>query len=123
MVNIIQLEQELNDRRIPTVNIDQPVNAADQIGRITGEAISAAHEAAAIALAELGKELAERIRQIDALKMDADLALKDCLDVAQHYREAGQEASREIALTTKLTAEVRETCTAIRKKIEQRGHS
>ena len=118
--DVSSLEQEIRDT-MPTHRnqalLEQPQVTAEDIGRITAEAIATAHEAAATALTELGKELADRMSLIDQLKIDAEAALKDCLDTAQRYRDAGVKASEQIKTTSALTAEVRDTCDAMRKKI------
>ena len=114
--DVSSLEKDIRDT-MPRRNQEQRQVSAEDIGKITAEAIAAAHEAAASALTELGKELADRISLIDQLKVDADNALKDCLDTAQRYRDAGTKAAEQIKTTSALTAEVRDTCEAMRKKI------
>jgi hypothetical protein len=109
---VTRLEEEMKIHAL-----EVPMVTAEDLGRITAEAITVAHEAASAALAELGKELAERMKSIDKLRADADTALKDCLDTAQAYRDAGKAAADQIKLTAALTNEVRETCEAMRKKI------
>lgn len=119
--DVSTLEQEVRDTMpgsyAPSTQTEQPQVTAEDIGRITAEAITAAHEAAANALTELGKELADRMRLIDQLKIDSDAALKDCLDTAENYRKAGVKAAEQIKTTSALTEEVRNTCEAMRKKI------
>lgn len=88
------------------------------IAKITTESISAQHEAAAQALTELGTELADRIKQLDALKLEAQVALKDVLDTAEFYRNAGKQSAAKIDRTLKMIADVRETCAEMRAKLE-----
>jgi hypothetical protein len=119
-IDLDRMESEIRAEKLPPVNYDPPQltkTAAEDIGRITADAIAASHEAAAVALAELGKELAAHIAQIDTLKLAADEALKDCLDVAQSYREAGIKSSAKIERTSQLVAEVRDLCKTLKTKI------
>lgn len=128
--NVNQLEEDIRNTMPPVrpalvdfsppprrEMLEQPMVTAEDLGRITAEAIATAHETAALSLAELGKELAERVTAINQLKLDAEAALKDCLDVAEQYRAAGKLAAEQVERTAALTAEVRETCDAMKKKL------
>lgn len=112
-------EVQASDYAPPAVRamLEQPQVTAEDLGRITAEAINADYEEAAKALAELGKMLSERIAALDKLRQDAQIALRDCLDTAQSYREAGRRHAERIESTAAMTAEVRDTCEAMRKKL------
>ena len=56
------------------------------------------------------------VEKIEA-KIDISAAMKDCLDVSEKYRTAGQKAAEQIERTSKLTTEVRDTCDAMRAKL------
>lgn len=97
--------------------LEQPQVTAQDLGKITAEAIGVAHEAAAASLASLGKELADRMAAIEKLKLEMQEAMKSCLDVAEQYRSSGKLASDQIEKTSALTAEVVDVCTSMRKKL------
>lgn len=115
--DVSQLEDEVR-ATMPTI-VPQPAYPAEDLGRITAEAIASQHEAAAQALSALGTELAERIRKIEQLKADAEIALKDCLETAQRYRDEGKRAATQIEEAAELTKEVRETCATLGRRLDR----
>jgi hypothetical protein len=89
----------------------------EEIKRVTAEAVASSHEAAAQALLLLGQELAENMKLIHEITTASDAAMRDCLDTAELYREAGRAARERIMSTMDLVTEVAETCKAMRDKL------
>lgn len=103
----------------PPVLLEQPMVSAEDLGRITGEAIKAAHEAAATALDTLGKEIAERIARIEQLKAQSLQQIKDCQELAAQHRDAGKLMSVQVESAAADMAEARDMIEAMRKKVSR----
>jgi hypothetical protein len=101
----------------PTPRVAKAPTAED-IGKVTAEAIKLSHEVAAEALTKLGTELAERVHQIELLKIDADETLKACLDLAEKYREKGRLDGAAVIETARLNAEAKLMIDEMRKRLE-----
>lgn len=97
--------------------IEQPQVTAEDLGRITAEAIKVAHEAAANALDALGKEIGERVRRIEQLKSDSLKQVEDCKELAEKHRDAGKLMSAQVESAAADMAEARDMIEAMRKKI------
>ena len=97
--------------------LEPPPITAEDIGKITAEAVATDHEAIAQAIATLGTELASEMAAIDKLKLDVDVTLKDIMALTEHCREMGKVRAEKIASAAKHNAEVRDLVEAMRKKI------
>ena len=97
--------------------LEQPQITAADLGKITAESVAKQYECAAEAVAKLGSELSDQINKIERIKLEAQDAMKACLEVAEMYREKGRTSAIEIERTSTLTNEVRDTCDAMRSKI------
>lgn len=123
--DVRKLEEDISDvipRRqrdvpLPMPMLEQPQVSAEDLGRITAEAIKAAHESAASSLDKLGKEIAERIARIEQLKAQALQQIEDCKELAEKHRDAGKTMSIQVESAAADMAEARDMIEGMRKKI------
>jgi hypothetical protein len=90
---------------------------ATEIGKLSAEAIVAEYEAAAKEIEAMGAELIKRVNQCETMAQDALAVTKEMKDTAARYREHAKRVFLHIEECSLMTAEVRKTCTELKKKI------
>src|SRR4051812_15174803 len=119
--------RELPPANSPPVRADVPRLAmpeyvqheegATEIGKLSAEAIVAEYEAAAKEIEAMGAELIKRVKQCKTMAQDALAVTKEMKDTAARYREHAKRVFLHIEECSLMTAEVRKTCTELKKKI------
>lgn len=100
------------------VLIEQPMVSAEDLGRITAEAIRQAHGGIITALEGLGKDMVARVEQLDQLKAQCQQQLDDIKELIAHYNDAGKEMSLRVENTGNDLNDARDTIEALREKIK-----
>jgi hypothetical protein len=90
---------------------------ASEIGRLSAEAVVREYEAAAKEIESMGAELIERVKQCEAMTLDALAATQEMKETAKRYREEAKRIFLQIEDCSLMTAEVRKTCTALKARI------
>ena len=106
--------------RAPALAIPQYVehrDGATEIGKLSAEAVVAEYEAAAKEIEAMGAELIERVKQCEAMTRDALAVTGELNETARRYREEAKRVFIEIENCSRVTAEVRQTCTDLKEKI------
>ena len=106
--------------RAPTIAIPDYVEhceGATEIGKLTAEAVVREYEAAAKDIEAMGAELIERVKQCEAMTRDALAVTEEMKETAARYREEAKRIFLQIENCTRMTAEVRKTCTELKEKI------
>jgi len=131
-LDVTQIDEEINSWHTPVPSLqyqDQPSDwsrkdglarierVAEDIGRITAEAIKADHEAAAVALEALGTDIVDRVSRIEVLKLQSQEMLKEINRLADKHREAGQQHASQVESTATDLAEARQMIDEMRKKM------
>jgi hypothetical protein len=75
------------------------------------------YEAAAKEIEAMGVELIERVKQCEAMTRDALAVTGELNETARRYREEAKRVFVEIENCSRVTAEVRQTCTDLKEKI------
>jgi hypothetical protein len=94
---------EAYENRMPTggehviTQLEQPMVTADDLGKITAEAVKTSYEETAKAIASLGVEAAKRVTEIEQLKAKQEELSKACLELADQYRKEGEKQAKAIA--------------------------
>jgi hypothetical protein len=83
---------------------------ATEIGKLSAEAVVREFEAAAKEMEAMGAQLIERVKQCEAMTLDAFAVTNELNSVAARYREEAKRIFAEIEDCSKMTAEVRKTC-------------
>ncbi len=132
--DVTQLEREVRDAMpplraipppeqfptpLPPLEIEPKQVSAEDLARITGEAVRAAHETAAKSLDDLCKDAAERVERIEQLKAIALKQIQECRELAEVYREQGRLSALQIETTQNDLSEMRETIDLLRNKIKK----
>jgi hypothetical protein len=90
---------------------------ADEIGRLSAEAVAASYESAAREIEKMGAELKERTQLCEKLVADSNQALTLIQETAAQFRDAGKMIFLKIEDCSLMTKEVRETCDTLRAKL------
>ncbi len=90
---------------------------ATEIGKLSAEAVVREYEAAAKEIEGMGSELIQRVRQCEAMTKSAFAATEEMKETAARYREEAKRIFLEIENCTRMTEEVRKTCTDLKEKI------
>lgn len=90
---------------------------ADDIGKLSAEAVGKAYELAAKEVEAMGEELKARVEKLEATKADAMAAIDEVKEVAARYRDEGKRVFLQIEDCALMTAEVRATCGTLKAKI------
>jgi hypothetical protein len=90
---------------------------ADEIGRLSAEAVAASYESAAQEIEKMGAELKERAKLCEKLVADSNQALVLIQETAAQFRDAGKMIFLKIEDCSLMTKEVRETCDTLRAKL------
>lgn len=106
--------------RAPALSMPDYVEHRDgttEIGRLSAEAVVREYEAAAKEIEAMGAELIERVKQCAAMTRDAFAVTEGLKETAERYREEAKRIFLEIENCSLVTAEVRKTCTELKRKI------
>lgn len=90
---------------------------ATEIGKLSAEAVVREYEAAAKDIEDLGVELVGHVKQCEAMSRDALNVIEELKETAARYREEAKRVFLQIENCSRLTAEVRKTCTELMEKI------
>jgi len=90
-------------------------------GALSAEAVLRDYEAAAKEIEAMGEELVSAARKCEAMTAQVHDAIAYTRETAAAYREEAKKIFRRIEDCTLLTEQVRETCTALKQKIEGNG--
>jgi hypothetical protein len=121
--NIRDLEEEIRDmvsEQPPTEFLppERREQAADtDVGRLSAEAVSAHHEAAAQSLEMLGAELKVSMDRIAEITQEAAKAFDFIRETAEAYRADGKVVAEKIEKSSDLIKEVHATCEELRGKL------
>jgi hypothetical protein len=99
--------------------LEQPQITAEDLGRITAEAVKKSHDETAKAITDLGIKAAARVDRLNQIKIEADALAAACLDLAAKYRAKGEAEADIIERTARENNEARDIVEAMVKKIEQ----
>ena len=94
-------------------------DGADDIGKLSAEAVAKSYEAAAQEIERMGAELKERTALCVKMVEESNLALTHVREIAAEFREAGKLIFLRIEDASLMTKEVRETCNTLRAKIAE----
>jgi hypothetical protein len=106
--------------RAPALAMPQYVEhreGATEIGKLSAEAVVAEYEAAAKEIEAMGVQLIERVKQCEAMTRDALAVTGELKETARRYREEAKRVFVEIENCSRVTAEVRQTCSDLKEKI------
>ena len=106
--------------RAPTTAIPDYVEhreGATEVGKLSAEAVVREYEAAAKEIEGMGAELMERVKQCEAMTLDALAVTEEMKETAARYREEAKRVFLQIENCTLMTAEVRKTCTELKEKL------
>jgi multidrug resistance efflux pump len=106
--------------RAPALAMPQYVehrDGATEIGKLSAEAVVAEYEAAAKEIEAMGVELIERVKQCEAMARDGLAVTGELNETARRYREEAKRVFVEIENCSRVTADVRQTCTDLKEKI------
>jgi len=92
-------------------------DGATEIGKLSAEAVVAEYEAAAKEIEAMGVELIERVKQCEAMTREALAVTEELKETARRYREEAKRVFLQIENCSRVTAEVRQTCTDLKEKI------
>jgi hypothetical protein len=119
-VSKLQDDVEEQMRALPLIPFSPPPPvpvSAEELGRITADAVKAAHESAVKALEDLCSDIAQRVSAIEQLKADSLNQIEECKELANQYRESGNMMAAKVEHATAELKEARELIESIRKKI------
>lgn len=96
-----------------------PEVTAEDLGRITAEAIKQAHEAAAQSLESLGKDLIDMVNRVEKIKLQALAQLEELKELAEQQRDAGKLMSIKVEGAANDLSNMRTLIDDMRDKIKQ----
>lgn len=119
-VNLDALEQEV--RRIPAPEYVEHYTQEPEpdIGRLSADAVLEQYNMAAKAVKDMGEEIQERIRALEAALRECDADMKLLDEAAQAIKEKGKLAHAEIERTSAVSKDIREVVAVIKSKLEER---
>jgi hypothetical protein len=106
--------------RAPTMPLPEYLEhreGADEIGRLSAEAVAASYESAAQEIEKMGTELRERTQLCEKMVAESNQALRLIQETAAQFRDAGKIIFLRIEDCSLMTKEVRETCDNLRAKL------
>jgi hypothetical protein len=106
--------------RAPTMPLPEYLEhreGADEIGRLSAEAVAASYESAAQEIEKMGTELRERTQLCERMVAESNQALKLIQETAAQFRDAGKIIFLRIEDCSLMTKEVRQTCDNLRAKL------
>jgi hypothetical protein len=92
-------------------------DGATEIGRLSAEAVVREYEIAAKEIEAVGAELADLVKQCEAMTRHSLAVTDELKETAGRYREEAKRVFVQIENCSQVTAEVRKTCTELREKI------
>lgn len=116
----IDLDSEIHDalREIKRpVILPAPPMQAEDVGRLSAQAVMAQYEYAAKCVEELGAEVKDRVQKLEAQLKEADIDLKLIGDAATKIREKGKLIHTQIEEASQLSQDIRETCAEFVRKV------
>ena len=140
VINIIDLEKEIEAEvrnsppvrgqhsiefapprvRAPIIAIPDYVEhceGATEIGKLSAEAVVREYETAAKDIEAMGAELIERVKQCEEMTREALAVTEEMKETAARYRDEAKRIFLQIENCTRMTAEVRKTCTELKERI------
>jgi hypothetical protein len=90
---------------------------ATEIGKLSAIAVVREYEAAAKEIEAMGAELIERVKQCEAMTLDALAVTEELKEIASRYRDEAKRVFVEIETCSSVIAAVRQTCTDLKEKI------
>jgi hypothetical protein len=90
---------------------------ADEIGRLSAEAVAASYESAAQEIEKMGAELKERAQLCEKMVAESNQAMVLIQETAAQFRDAGKMIFLKIEDCSLMTREVRDTCDTLRAKL------
>ena len=138
--SVVDLEREIKEevQNLPPVREPQPADfappavrepalsmpdyvehrdGATEIGKLSAEGVVRENEAAAKEIEAMGAQLIEHVKQCQATTRDAFAVTEELKETAGRYREEAKRVFLQIENCSRLTAEVRKTCTELMEKI------
>jgi hypothetical protein len=94
-----------------------PMPKAEDIGRLSAEAVLSEYEAASKAVEELGDEIKSRIKNLEVSMFEADADLKLLAEAAAAIREKGKLVQVQIEEASSLSKSIKDACAEFHKKI------
>lgn len=92
-------------------------DGVNEVGKLSAEAVVREYEAAAKEIEAMGAELIDAAKRCEAMTADVHVAIAEMKETAARYRDAGKTIFLQIEDCALMTAEVRGTCDALKKKI------
>src|SRR5580765_6860218 len=97
-------------RRTPHYDASElPPIPAENLGRLSAEAVQAQYETAAEAVQTMGAEVKTRITKLEAAMADCDMCMKTLAEAAAAIREKGKLVYAQIEESATLCTEIRDT--------------
>jgi hypothetical protein len=125
-----ELEREINNSPIGPLRPRVPVravspmpdyvehrNGVNEVGRLSAEAVVREYEAAVKEIEALGSELQEAAKKCEAMVAGVHGVVAEIKEFAAGYRDQGKRYFLQIEAVSLMTAEVRDTCEILKKKI------
>jgi len=103
-------------RELPPPPPPEPVSA-EELGKITADAVKTVHQSAVKALEDLCADIEQRVSAIEQLKADSLNQIEECRELANQFRESGNMMAAKVEHATAELKEARELIESIRKKI------
>ncbi len=91
----------------------------DELGRVAAEAVVVQFESAVRSLEAMGTTLVDCVKRADKMAAECKQALAYVQETADQYRDEAKKIFDRIEAASALTAEVRDVCDEMRRKIEQ----
>jgi len=105
-------------RRTPHYDASElPPIPAENLGRLSAEAVQAQYETAAEAVQTMGAEVKTRITKLEAAMADCDMCMKTLAEAAAAIREKGKLVYAQIEESATLCTEIRDTCEALKVRL------
>jgi len=87
------------------------------LGRMSAEAVLAQYEAAAKAVEEMGGEIKDRIRRLEAALTEADETMKKLAEAAKGIRDQGKRVQVQIEEASAVSSDIRAACIEVMRKV------
>jgi hypothetical protein len=94
----------------PAPAIPAPVIDHEDIGKLSAEAVLSQYDQAAKSVEELGNEIKDRIRKLEAAMIEANNDLKLIADASQKIMEKGKQVYLQIEEASGVSKDIRDTC-------------
>jgi len=94
------------------------VKPAEQVSRLTSEAVMTQHQQAADAIAKLGETIKALSLEHESALTELDAMSRLIVTAAEKYIALGQQRSELIARSAKIMADVKQTCHDVMSRID-----